>query len=87
MTTRQTCLQSFTHPEATEAVKCRVERAAVAAEQLLNGVLLLGGELHQRFKLLLPLDADPPLQYLHLRHDHYKYTKNTCVSCMLPWKH
>lgn len=34
--------QSFTHPEATEAVKCRVKCAAVATEELLNGFLLLG---------------------------------------------
>jgi len=66
-------VQSFTYPEAREASERRVKCAAVAAEQLLNCFVLLWRKLCWCFTHLFPLYADPPLQYLFLRHDHCIY--------------
>lgn len=70
-------MELLTHPEATEARKCRVEGAAVATEQFLNRVFLLGWKLRRCIDYLLLLDLDPPLQNLFVRHDHWMGNKKT----------
>lgn len=66
-------LNTFAHPDATEAVKLRVKGLAVATDELPNGFLLLGRELDASGEHLFPLKADPPLHDLLLWHDHCKH--------------
>lgn len=57
----KTCLQSFAHPKATEAVKCWVKCAVVATDKFLNCFLLLRWKLYWCVVHLLLLDSSPPL--------------------------
>lgn len=72
--------QTLTNPEASEAGEARVEGVAVAADQLLNELLLLGGNLRRGLMHLPPPDPGSPLQNLLLRHDHYTETRTDVIN-------